>query len=976
MNISEHIKDTTGFIFDREIELTPQQSEAVHYGDGPLLIIAGAGTGKTYCIARRVAKLVSSKAARMDEILVLSFSEKAAGEMEERIDLILPYSFSDISISTFHSFGRRILSAHCFETGLDPDFQVLTDEEQVIFLEDHLFELPMERFRPPSNPNRYLKSLVQYISRLKDEDISSDEYMEYAFALPAETGDPVEDEKALTHRELALTYKKIEELMFGNGYVDLADLVYLPLRILRNHPMVADYYRQKFKYILVDEFQDTNYTQYQLLKILSQGRRNLTVVGDDDQSIYKFRGAAISNILNFAKDFSDAYQVVLTKNFRSLQKILDSAYRLVTHNNPYRLEVKNGINKRLIGKEEPGAVLFHKVFDGIDSQSEYIVDLVERKTQEGYSFSDIAVLIRNNRDADDVIREFNMREIPFRFSGSSGLYRRPEIRILLSFFRIIADPDDSLSLYYLAASEVYEMNPATLTRLSLYADHTNQTLLDVFRKIGTTEELKNIPKQDIITAARIMQDHSKYTDMSVLLTSGRLLYEFLKSSGYLGRLARREIRYPELKTRNIAIFFDLIKRFEGISQHPYAVPFIRHLNRLIKAGDDPAAAQAETEIDAVSILTVHKAKGLEFPVVIIASLAEGNFPTMERKDTFEIPDEMVKEMDTPADFHIQEERRLFYVAMTRAKKELYLLGAQDLGGKRKRKVSRFIMEALDIPMKSISVNVDSDLRRIDRFSTPAESDDACMEIPPENLQLTPYQIDDYLTCPLKYRYVHIMRIPVMNHHSVVYGKAVRSAVQELLKRKVGGVDVKASDLLSTFAREWSQEGFLSREHEESRFDEGKKSLIRFFRNFEGNIATDDRAMKKFTFYVDEIKISGEWDLMKDNGGETIIFDFRSSDVRDEKTAARKARDSIKNEISLLAYREIFGKNPAELNSYFVGTGLTGKVKASETRLEKTRQKIRTAAKGLSRGDHDPQPEYYKCLYCAYREICPATARDL
>ena len=381
MNTMKTNIETHGFIYDKDIDLTPQQREAVFFGDGPLLIIAGAGTGKTYCIARRVARLVADKAARMDEILVLSFSDKAAEEMEERIDLILPYSFSDISVSTFHSFGKRILSAHSFEVGLDPDFQVLTDEELVIFLEDRIFELPMERFRPPSNPTRYLKKLVQYISRLKDEDISPEEYFEYAQNIQVAENDEGAKESKQTHLELAKVYIKIEELKFKNGYVDLADLVYLPLQILRNHPMVTDSYRSQYKYILIDEFQDTNYSQYQLLRLLSEGRRNLTVVGDDDQSIYKFRGAAISNILNFTKDFSEAHQVVLTKNFRSLRKILDSAYRLIIHNNPYRLEVKNKINKRLEGKDDKGAVLFHRIFDSLNSQSEYISDLVTKKTR-------------------------------------------------------------------------------------------------------------------------------------------------------------------------------------------------------------------------------------------------------------------------------------------------------------------------------------------------------------------------------------------------------------------------------------------------------------------------------------------------------------------------------------------------------------------------------------------------------------------
>lgn len=973
MNTTEQIS-----IQEREIQLTSQQRYAVYFGEGPLLVIAGAGTGKTSCISHRVANLISTKAAKMEEILVLTFSEKAAAEMEERIDLILPYSFSDIWVSTFHSFGQRILRNHSFEIGLDPDFKALSEEEMIIFLQENMYSLPMNRFRPSSNPNRHLGSLVKYISRLKDEDISHEKYCQFARNIDTSSNDQALIEKKQVHMKLADIYRAIQDMMFEKGYIDLADLVFMPLQIFRNHPLIADIYRKKFKYILVDEFQDTNHSQYQLLKLLYMGRRNITVVGDDDQSIYKFRGAAISNILNFMDDFPDARQVVLTKNFRSPQKILDSAYRLIKHNNPYRLEMRNKINKMLEGREDPDSVLFHRVFDNLSTQAEYISSLIRKKLDEGYLYSDIAILIRNNRDAGSIISELNLGEIPFRFSGASGLYLRPEIRNLISFLRLIADPDDSLSLFFLAASEIYGLNPNSLTRVSLYADHVNKSLIEVFQNIVKIEELKSIPSQDIATIARIVSDIHKFTDLSTRLTSGRLLYEFLKQTGYLGQLGRAEVAHADLKTQNIAFFFDIIKRFEDISDHPFAMPFIKYLNNLIRAGDDPPAAHIETEVDAVSILTVHKSKGLEFPVVIIACLAEGNFPTRSRRGILEIPDELIKESQIPPDFHLQEERRLFYVAMTRSKKELLLLGVRDLGGKRKRKVSRFIMEALDIPLKSLSVKIVSPEDRIKQFAQPEEVESKPSQYPviQTPLNLTPYHIDDYITCPLKYKYIHILRIPVIRHHAVVYGKAVRSAVLELIKRITNKVPVELKELLEVFSREWSMEGFFSREHEETRYLEGKSSISEFYGAYSDEIQTGDIADRDYCFTIDDIRITGSWDLLKINSQGTVIMDFRTSDVRDKKSASRKARDSIKNQVSLFAYRKIFGKDPLRLDSYFLKTGITGTLKPSESKYRKVNDKIIKAAAGISSGNYNPEPEYFKCMVCPYMEICPATTREL
>jgi len=973
MDVTEQIT-----IKEKGIQLTSQQRFAVYYGEGPLLVIAGAGTGKTSCISHRVANLISSKSAKMDEILVLTFSEKAAAEMEERIDLILPYSFSDIWVSTFHSFGQKILRNHSFETGLDPDFKVLSEEEMIIFLQENLFSLPMERFRPSSNPGRHLGSLVKYFSRLKDEDISHDEYCQFARNIDTSSGDPALIEKKQVHTELANIYRAIQDMMFERGYIDLADLVFIPLQIFRNHPLIADIYRKQFKYILVDEFQDTNHSQYQLLKMLSAGRRNITVVGDDDQSIYKFRGAAISNILNFMDDFPDAGQVVLTDNFRSSQKILDSAYRLIKHNDPYRLEVKNKINKMLNGREDKDSVLYHVIFDTLSSQAEYISNLIRKKVDEGYLYSDIAILIRNNRDAGSIISEFNLQEIPFRFSGASGLYLRPEIRNLISFLRLIADPGDSLSLFYLAVSEIYGINPNSITKLSLYADHVNSPLLEVFQNVAKIEELKSIPSKDIAIIARIVSDLHKFTDLSTKLTSGRLLYEFLKKTGYLGRLGRSEVSHADLKTQNIAFFFDIIKRFEDISEHPFAMPFIKYLNSLIRAGDDPPAAHIETEIDAVSILTVHKAKGLEFPIVVIASLAEGNFPTRSRRGILEIPDELVKETEIPPDFHLQEERRLFYVAMTRSKKELYLLGAQDFGGKRKRKVSRFIMEALDVPLKSLSVKVVSPEDRIGQFAPPGpiESKQPAKATTQMPLDLTPYHIDDYITCPLKYKYIHVLRIPLMRHHTVVYGKAVRAAVIEFLKRKTNKVPVDLKDILGVFSREWTMEGFFSREHEETRYLEGKNTISEFYEVYSDEIKTGDIADRNYSFTIDDIRVTGSWDLLGSEPRGVVIMDFRTSDVRDKRSASRKARSSIKNQVALIAYRKIYGKDPLRLDSYFLKPGITGTLKPSENKYRLIEEKIKKVAAGISSGIYVPEPEYFKCMVCPYMEICPATAREL
>src|SRR5438876_6795381 len=336
-------------------DLTSRQRKAVTHGDGPLLIVAGAGTGKTTVLTRRIAWLIAEKRARPAEILALTFTERAAAEMQERVDRLVPYGYTDSVISTFHAFGDRLLRDHALEAGLSDRATVLSRAEQVIFLREHLFDLPLDRYRPLGDPTRFLQALVTLISRARDEDVTPAAYRRASDALLAEASERPADtalaEAAAQQAELAALYEAYERLMRQSDRLDFGDQVSLALRTLRDHPAILDAERTRYRYILVDEFQDTNHAQFELVKLLAGGpHANVTVVGDDDQSIYRFRGAALSNILGFRAAYPRAAGVVLTDNFRSRQQILDAAHRLIEHNDPERLEARDGIDKRLRAK--------------------------------------------------------------------------------------------------------------------------------------------------------------------------------------------------------------------------------------------------------------------------------------------------------------------------------------------------------------------------------------------------------------------------------------------------------------------------------------------------------------------------------------------------------------------------------------------------------------------------------------------------
>jgi len=480
--------------------LNEEQTRAVTHGEGPLLIVAGAGTGKTTVITRRIAYLLATKKARPEEILAVTFTDKAASEMEERVDILVPYGYTNVWISTFHAFGDRVLREHALDLGLSPDFRVMTKPEQMVFFHEHLFEFPLEYYRPLGNPTRYIDSIITLMSRARDEEITPEEYIEYAKALKDKARPSPLDrelyEQAEREEEIAKTYKKYQELKAQHGKIDFGDQINLVIKLFRTRPSILKEYQEKFRYILIDEFQDTNYAQFQMVKLLGSSHRNLTVVGDDDQSIYKFRGAAISNILGFMESYPEANQIVLKDNYRSSQIVLDRAYQLIRFNDPDRLEVKNNIDKKLQAVNRQGNDIKHQHFDAVSSESDFVAKTIENKVKNGkYQYRDFAILVRANRDADPFLRSLNMKGIPWYFSGSQGLYGREEIRLLISFLKVVTNFSDSLSLYYLASSEIYGLNMSALTLCMNYAERHNRSLYYVFKNIDRIEELEEINSQ-------------------------------------------------------------------------------------------------------------------------------------------------------------------------------------------------------------------------------------------------------------------------------------------------------------------------------------------------------------------------------------------------------------------------------------------------------------------------------------------------
>ncbi len=961
--------------------LNKEQVEAVAHKEGPLLIIAGAGTGKTTVITRRIAWLLEEGLARTNQILALTFTDKAARQMLERVDVLVPYGYTDIWISTFHAFGDRLLRENALVAGLDSDFKVLTRPESAVFFREHLFEFDISYYRPLSDPTRFIEALISLFSRAKDEDVSPKEYLDYAQGLSLKAkenpDDPALQEEALAQREVALAYAKYQELLAKNGMVDFGNQFYLALDLLRGHPLILKKYREQFKYILVDEFQDTNFVQFQMVKLLAGESKNITVVADDDQCIYRWRGAAYSNVLNFIQSFPEAQKVSLIQNYRSSQVILDSAYGLIQNNNPERFEVKAGINKKLVSFVKNGEAPRHLYFDTNSAEADWVAGIIKDKSGGGgFSYKDFAILVRSNSDAQAYLQALNMRDIPWQFSGSQGLYAREEIRLCISFLRMVANPADSLSLYHLASCEIYKINLTDLGLCMHYAKRRNRSLYSVMKDLGSIPELSAVGVQSQDAIARILSDQEKFLAISREQTTGRLLYAFLTDTGYLKRLTKEQSLESETKIQNLAKFFNIVRGFELVAKEDRAMYFVNYLNLLIEAGDDPETVEADLDTDAVNVLTIHKAKGLEFRVVFLVNLVNGRFPLPHRSQTIELPEALIKEILPAGDFHIQEERRLFYVGMTRAKEELYLTSALDYGGKRLRRLSQFVVEALGKEVDQKHRHNTSPLETIESFAPIKDSPrpKARGSSQEELLSLSYYQVDDYLTCPLKYKYVHILRVPILEHHTVIYGRAMHETVTKYFQIKMAGQKAGLSDILGVFSESFDPQGFLDEKHQEERFRLGREALIRFFKEEEAHPSKPLYIEKPFSFIFENNKINGRFDRIDGEGEEAVIIDFKTSEVNKQKDADKRARESDQLAVYALAYQKIFGAIPKRVELYFLESGLIGSYSSGEEDLEKVQDKIRRAALGIRSLDFGAAPAYMACAYCVYNQICPSAVK--
>ncbi len=963
--------------------LNDEQLSAVTHGEGPLLIVAGAGTGKTQVITRRIAWLIATKRARPEQILALTFTDKAAAEMETRVDERVPYGLVGATIATFNAFCDRLVREHAVELGLTSQLRVENTAEILVFLREHLFDLGLKRYLPLGNPDAHLRSLTGVFDRARNEDVSPEQYLAFAHALMAEAGtDPEKLDRAEAELEKSRAYARYQELMLGAGRVDFGSQISLALRLLRERPYLLREYQDRFRWLLVDEFQDTNHVQFELVRLLAGTRRNLTVVGDDDQSIYRFRGAKIENLLQLLEVFPGTREVLLKRNYRSGQTILDRSHQLIQHNDPHRLESARGYDKRLVaertleGQRFEGAVE-HRAFQTASDQADIVVgEIADAVTQGGARPGAFAILARAHNHLEPFALALKSRGVRFRRVGMRGLYSRPEVLLCLNALRSVADPDDSASVYMVLGDPLFGADPVDLARLGAQARRIHRGMLRV--AVTAAQHDPELADATRTAIGRLVELHRELAEQAVRRPTSEVLYAFVQGSGLLEQIMDEGDPENLERAQNLNKLFSIVSRIGPLLTRDRVDQFIPHLDLLIEMGDDPAAAELESDEESVSLLTAHGAKGLEFPTVYLVDLTEQRFPQFPKGDSMPFPPELRHASGDEREEHYREERRLFYVGMTRARDRLVLCHAQDLGGKRAAKPSRFVLEALGLPAPPKGAKGATALESIARYAPSADAPAPAL-VPmgdDEVLTLSHSAIDAFLACPLRYYFSHVAQVPLPSEPTLMYGNAIHHAIKVWHQHLLKGLPIVTQDVIAAYESMWSNEGFLTLAHEERMFAQGREALERFVRR---DLAAGIKPVAietEFRFRLGADHVTGRFDRIDERPEGIVLVDYKSSEVSEADAAAARAKESARDgQLGLyaLAYQETRGVLPTRLELHFVASGVIGAADVEPEYLERARERIATAARGIRSARFDATPDARTCAHCDYRHLCRHSA---
>jgi len=976
-----------------------------------VVVLAGAGTGKTRVIACRLAALLESDPQlKPDQILALTFSRRAAQEMRERIGPLLPgHSPDDLGIFTFHGFCHRFLQDHAVESGLPARFRLLDQTEAWVFFRALLPHLNLSYHWNLADPTGCIDGFLRFISRAKDELVSPGDVLRHARGLP----DPQERARL---EEVARVYQKYQEALAGASQLDFGDLVVQTVRILRERPAVLERLRAQYPAILVDEFQDTNVAQIALLKLLAGPGTNLCVVGDDDQAIYRFRGASFASFLLLKEAYPDLVSVRLTQNYRSNPQILGAAGRLIRHNGPDRYDPEKQLWTALPARDPVQVNVCRDEDHEAGKAVEWIRRLWESQPLADRSFSRIAVLYRAHAHRERLMRLLEEKGIPFTVRGGYDLLGRSEIRDVAAFLQVLQDPSDSIALFRLMSHPALGILPEDLLKISRWVRERN---LPLERFLEPPAEGPLLSEETRRGLAALRSDLARARKTAIQDLED-LVHQIAERS-FLRVLFLKEGPAAADPLKALGRFLRLTARFRSNHPEPGDLSsFLDYLDSLIRAGaNDLGDEQEEAPGDRVQLMTVHQAKGLEFDWVILIGMTQGQFPGRSRQEQIPFPVELMKESLPQGDYHLQEERRLCYVACTRARQGLVLLTQERSRHRR----SVFVQEMLAEPDPSVIRESEAEGESLPSdgkgaagavFSGAYEREllelaDRLRALSPKDEEgygrlvqrmtelaallrgesariLAPHQppggkpwpvaerfsytqLQTYRACPLKYLYAYIYRIPIRSTPQMLLGTDLHDALEWLYQRVIQGAVPPLPEFLEFFRQLHRPRRYGDPREDAEYLRLGAEWLSAFYEKQQGNWIPPLFVEKEFTLLLEGVAIHGFMDRVDPlpDGGVRIL-DYKSGKPKEKATL----EEQLQLWLYALAAQEVLHLEPRQVSFYYLRKNLELSFDRAPGLLEQTRERVLGTAREILSGRFTPTPSPHLCGRCDFRNLCPAS----
>src|SRR6202171_1200241 len=978
---------------DGGLEMNDAQKRAITHGYGPLLVIAGAGTGKTRVITERIRYLLESDAALSGEnILALTFTKKAAAEMKARVVKAVGERGKDVALATFHSFCETLL------VGLDPERVILDKCDHWILLRRNIARLKLEKYRRLADPGQFLNDFAEFFSRCQDELVSCEDYQRYANGLAeklkGERAAIDEDtyaqraEQVALQQEIARAYRASEELLREKKRVSFGSLITGAVALLQKDGALREKLQRRYRHILADEFQDTNIAQIELLHLLCAEPRNIVAVGDDDQAIYRFRGASFASFSIFEKRFAGlkdgddpgSHRVTLTENHRSTPNIL----RVATHVIGQNARSDRFPPKVLTTAHPEGERIRIAELANAEEESRWVTSELERLHNTGHRWKDFAVLYRQHAHRDQLVEGLSRKKIPFVIAKLSIL-EHPLVKDVLAYLRLIATPYDDIATARVLAAPAWQLAPADLVRFAERARKERTRIYDVLqtRQPPLPFDPSHSALTELLEFTTAQRKTMKRRDARHIVAD---LFDWLE----IHQRAREQDR-DYLKR-----LAEFVKEWEDKSDTRKLPEFIEYLD-FFEQANGAVCLEDEAPGDAVRLMTVHGAKGLEFPHVFVLRANKNKFPQPERPHVFEFPAALMKEGATEEQFHNQEERRLFYVALTRAEDRLTITALTEKKGRVPPFVEDILMDprisrrdVLQLAPKPATNAANGSLANAHVssatgllfaptadspkiFSRIAEWAETFLPAPPEPLELNPSAVDSYRRCPQKYLFAYLWSLQEGAKATLTFGRVMHATIRRVMAEFKKGNRLPFEEAQRLFETEWSASGFEDEYQEAEYKKDGLEQLRGLHQAVLEQMPEILELEKTFALPVENnVVLKGRIDQINSLGRNDVeIADYKTGKAKKETEARRDLQLSI----YAIAAKEILELNPARLVFHYLQDNSRQETTRSAKQLDEAQEIVQEVAADI-RARRFAAKEGFICRSCAYRSICPAHEETL